>query len=312
MRHSEWRIPRIFHFIFGLREQTEPFHLVHYLALASCLRVNRPQGIVFHCRHQPWGRLWDEIRPHLEVKLLARESFIDEYKYSCPRIARYRYAHEADFLRLAILLEYGGVYADIDTLFLRPMPAGFYAAPARMGLERLDRSQCDACLQGSLCNALIMAEPGSCFIQEWLERMPREFNGSWSAHSTFLPFRISRERPERIEVEREASFFKLDWTRQGVCDLFHRRRTDLDDAYSLHLWAHLWWERSRGDVTWFHAGRVTPAYVLQAHTTFAEWSRPHLPEFLRHAPGSLWKATLRDWPGTASRILKEKLCSLMA
>ena len=310
MQNFDYRIPRIFHFIFGLREQTEPFHLLHYLALASCLQVNRPEKIILHCRHEPWGRLWDEIRPFLEVRFLQEKTFVEQYRYQSHTIARYSYAHEADYFRLAILLQHGGVYADMDTLFLRPMPASFYTAPARMGMERIDDSQCDAALGGSLCNALIMAEQGSSFIREWLKRMPEEFNGSWSSHSTFLPFRISQQYPEWIEVEGENSFFKLDWSREGIRDLFNRRRTDLDDAYSLHLWAHLWWERSRGDFTWFHAARVTPAYVLRARTTFAEWSRPYLPDFLKDDESLLWKEALQDWPGTASRILKGRFFSL--
>ena len=34
-------IPNVYHFVFGLRPQTEPFHLMFYLCLASCLAVNR-------------------------------------------------------------------------------------------------------------------------------------------------------------------------------------------------------------------------------------------------------------------------------
>ena len=41
-------IPRTFHFVFGLKPQTEPFHLMYYLCLASCLAVERPQAVVLH------------------------------------------------------------------------------------------------------------------------------------------------------------------------------------------------------------------------------------------------------------------------
>ena len=30
---SDAAIPRTFHFVYGLRRQTEPFHLLHYLCL---------------------------------------------------------------------------------------------------------------------------------------------------------------------------------------------------------------------------------------------------------------------------------------
>ena len=35
-------VPRLAHFVFGLLEQTEPFHPMHYLALESCRRVLQP------------------------------------------------------------------------------------------------------------------------------------------------------------------------------------------------------------------------------------------------------------------------------
>ena len=46
---------------------------------------------------------------------------------------RYRYAHHADFVRLAALIEYGGVYADIDALFLRPFPDELFSEPFVIG-----------------------------------------------------------------------------------------------------------------------------------------------------------------------------------
>ena len=46
-------IPNIFHFVFGLKEQTEPFHLMYYLCLASCIEVNTPDKVCFHYHHEP-------------------------------------------------------------------------------------------------------------------------------------------------------------------------------------------------------------------------------------------------------------------
>jgi hypothetical protein len=59
--------PRDFHFVFGLREQREPFHILHYLCLASCRAVNRPHAIHFHYRHEPFGPWWEKIKPHLRL-----------------------------------------------------------------------------------------------------------------------------------------------------------------------------------------------------------------------------------------------------
>ena len=70
LRHNQSdvaQIPRQFHFVFGLRDRPEPLHLVHYLCLASCLRVNRPDRIFFYCGHEPTGRYWRLIEPHVTI-----------------------------------------------------------------------------------------------------------------------------------------------------------------------------------------------------------------------------------------------------
>ena len=188
-------IPNEYHFVFGLLPQREPFHLLHYLCLASCIAVNRPRRVVVHCLHQPWGPLWDRILPRIEVARVPPGRLELPKRHKDTFIARFAYAHLADFVRLEILLQHGGIYADMDTLFVRPLPPHLFECPCVMGLERLDSSAPAASVGGSMCNAFIMAEPGSAFIRLWLERMPAAFDGSWSAHSTFLPYALSREVP---------------------------------------------------------------------------------------------------------------------
>jgi hypothetical protein len=61
-----------------------------------------------------------------------------------------------------------------------------------------------------------MGEPGADFAKQWLARTYEEFDGTWSRHSTFLFFRLSREYPELIHVEPPQSFFFYDWTRNGI------------------------------------------------------------------------------------------------
>lgn len=270
------RIPNVFHFVFGLRPQDEPFHLMHYLCLESCRAVNRPERICVHLHNEPWGELWDLIRPKIDVVPIPEAELKLDLKYQDEQIRSFSYAHVADFIRLRVLHEQGGIYADMDTLFIAPLPPTLFEAPCVMGHERVDRDSPSA-PDGSLCNALIMAEPGSAFIGHWIERMPHAFDGSWSNHSTFLPYRLAREFPDLIRVEPESRFFALDWTRDGIAGLFMRDRSLPADAVSLHLWAHLWWDANRRDFSDFSADQLTPAYVAKGRTTYARLARPHLP-----------------------------------
>jgi hypothetical protein len=301
------RIPRRFHFVFGLRPQTEPFHLAHYLCLASCLGVNRPEAIHFHYEHEPWGEYWERIKPLLTLQRVLGERFRADARYTDPELARYSYAHHADFLRLEILVREGGVYADIDTLFVKPLAGELFSKPFVMGHERVDSTRSEARLGGSLCNAFIMSAPQAEFGRRWIGSMDAEFDGSWSRHSTFLPYRLSCEHPELIHVEPESSFFKLDWSRGGIADLFERNRADTQDVYSLHLWQHLWWESRRVDYSRFHAGRLTPAYVRHAETTFARLARRFLPEDLQASASRLCLEAATSWPAATARYSGARL-----
>jgi len=274
--------PPHFHFVFGLAPQREPMHVVHYLCLESCRQVNRPAAMYFHYRHEPHGEWWQRIKPYLELRRIAdTPAFPDPARYEATaegrsiRDAGLAYAHEADFLRLVILLEEGGVYADMDTLFVRPLPQHLYAQPFVLG-EEAPLPGADGVLRPSLCNALIVAQPGAAFARRWLERMRETFDGTWSRHSNQEASRLWGEFPEEIFVAPQAYFYRHAATPRGVRTLLEGRDRGAEDAYSLHLWAHLWWDERRTDFSAFHAGTITPDYIRAKDTTYSRLARRFL------------------------------------
>jgi hypothetical protein len=271
------RVPNIFHFVFGLRPQTEPFHLMHYLCLASCIGVNRPDAILFHCQHEPWGEYWDRIRPQLTIVPVDPDPIVSSFRYRDPRLDHLRYAHLADVARLQIIVEQGGIYADMDTLFVSPLPASFFEESFILGQETVHWSEAAKQAGGSLCNAWMMGEPGAPFAREWLSRTYESFDGSWNAHSTVLPFRLASEHPEWIRVEPPRSFFYFDYRLPGLRNIFKRRVLDLSGIFSMHLWSHCWWDAGSRNAAFFHGQRLTSAYVRHADTTYAAVARPFLP-----------------------------------
>jgi len=270
-------IPRVAHFVFGLVEQDEPLHPVHFMAIESCRRVLEPEVIYFHHKHLPWGPYWDRIRPFvtlMEVDLVDEVLAAD---YSEGRVPdAYRYAHHADFIRLDALIKHGGVYADMDTLFVRPFPDDLFEAPFVIGREPRVVDERSGELRSSLCNALLMAERGAHFARQWRDRMGDELNGTWNNHSGFLAQKLSEEMPGQVRVEPEVTFFPFPPDRDGISDLFERQRPIPSGTVSVHLWAHLWWDRDRRDFGAVHAGWCTPAALRRARTTFADLARPYL------------------------------------
>ncbi|HEV8494425.1 MAG TPA: glycosyltransferase [Candidatus Angelobacter sp.] len=283
------RIPNVFHFVFGLKPQTEPFHLMHYLCLASCIGINKPDAVMFHCQHEPWGEYWDRIRPQLTLVPVKPDPYIASYEYGSPGIADLRYAHLADIARLEILAEHGGIYADMDTLFVAPLSVSFFNKSFLLGHETAGWSAASREAGGSLCNAWMMSEPGAPFARQWLARTYQSFDGSWSAHSTLLPFQLSQEHPDTIHIEPSRSFFHFDYHPEGLRNIFRRRVPDLQGIYSMHLWSHCWWDPQLRNTARFHGGRLTPAYVRHAETTYAAVARPFLPPDVANQDLATWQ-----------------------
>lgn len=282
-------IPNIFHFVFGLKPQTEPFHLAYYLSIASCIAVNKPDRVCFHYKYLPYGHWWKMIEPQLYLHPVDDDPFVSAFNYNNPQIEKYRYAHSSDMIRLRILIKYGGIYADIDTLFVNPLPKHFFEKRCIMGMEKVDYQQMtDEKMTGSLCNAWIAAEKGAEFCKIWLEEIYKAFDGSWSAHSTFLPFLLSKQYPELIHVEPERSFFHFSWAPNGIAEIFSYPAPDLKNVYSIHLWGHLWWDSKRIDFSPFNYQRLTLSYVCFANTTYAYIARRFLPPGVKASPFRYW------------------------
>jgi hypothetical protein len=262
-------IPRVFHFVLLRRVR---LHLVHYLCLVSCLRVNRPDAVFLHYRREPHGPWWERIRDRITaVPVPSRRRAFPLWRYRDPRVLRYRYAHDADLLRLELLRDHGGIYADLDTLFLRPLPTALLHHDFVIGRED------DVDGAPSLCNALLMARPRAPFTSRWLDELDDSFDGTWSNHSTVLPARIHADEPGLAHVEPARSFYPVMWHRRDMSALLEGDDPQLlDGAYSLHLWAHLWWARRRRDFVGFHAGQLDESYVRAGRTTYARAARGFL------------------------------------
>jgi hypothetical protein len=280
-------VPRVFHFVLGLRSRPQPLHLAHYLCLESCLQVNEPEAVVIHHGHRPYGRYWRMLHDRVMTAPIVPRRRVPLRRYRKPSVARYRYAHEADFVRLEILAREGGVYADIDTLFLKPLPSKLFEQPFVIGREDDVVQRPGEAPTPALCNALLMAEPESRFAHLWLAQMHEAFDGSWSGHSTELPQRLQSRYPEFVHVEPSDSFYPHMWTPEGIADMLERKVPHPDGVYSMHLWSHLWWSRRRKDLSSFHSALLTEEYVRSGRTTYAHGARPYLPGLSRDYPRSV-------------------------
>ena len=275
-------IPNEYHFVFGLREQRAPFHVAHYLCLESCRQVNRPDNIHFHYRHEPYGAWWERVKPYLTLRRVSKtpqapmiRAADESEEARIIRASGWLYAHEADFIRLQVLLESGGIYADMDTLFVQSLPARLFQHDFVLGEEPPLPDKLGI-LHPSLCNAVIMSRPAARFAATWLERMRRVYDGSWDRHSTQEAARIWADMPEAVHVLPQRFFYRHGFTPEGLHTMLTGFDPDFTDIYSMHLWAHLWWDEARTDFTDFHAGLLTEAFIRSEDTTYNVLARQFL------------------------------------
>jgi hypothetical protein len=122
-----------------------------------------------------------------------------------------------------------------------------------------------------------MSEPESEFAIRWRKGMEKAFDGSWSRHSTLLPQELSEAYPHLIHIEPMTTFYKHQWTREGLRMLLEGLDSDYGGVTSMHLWSHLWWAKSRRDFTDFHSGLLTEAFIREVDTTYNLVARKYLP-----------------------------------
>ena len=101
-------IPNIVHFIY-IKER--PWKLHHYLSIKSATRLN-PKEINIWLNEEPEGEWWELTKPLVKLNFIDPPTEIFGIPITQP-------AHKSDIIRLQVLLEYGGIYADTDTIFVK-------------------------------------------------------------------------------------------------------------------------------------------------------------------------------------------------
>jgi len=254
------KIPNIIHFVYGLAPnfgwdeyermdrqrnimvkspKADSFDILKYLAIKSAHDVNNPDTIYFWCQHEPFGEWWDKAKPYLTMMKVEapKEIFGNPIE---------NYAHQADVIRLQALIEYGGIYADLDSLFCKPFTEFLTDSPFVMGGQGINAHE-------GLCNALMMSEPNSEFAKIWLGEYTTFNDNEWTTHSVQLPPKIAAQYPELINILPYKNFFWPLYHRDHMHWFYRELVTEdnklisnmggelyandkLDEAYSHHLW----------------------------------------------------------------------------
>jgi hypothetical protein len=231
-------VPNVIHFIFGLRNDFGglKFSIINYLAIKSAYECNKPKAIKFYYKYEPSGKWWEMSKKYLTLVRIEPPAkiFGNPLKH---------YAHQADVLRLDILLREGGIYLDLDVICLNSFKP-LLKYDCVMGKE----------FPGTLCNAVIIAKPRAGFLKKWYKEYftfrSKGEDKFWSEHGCKIPTKIAHGNPKIIHIEDQFSFFWPSWGERNVLwripSSVSQKRKDriilklLNQSYCIHLWAHIW------------------------------------------------------------------------
>ena len=251
-------IPNIFHFVFGMAADFggRPFSLSHYLAIKSAVDVNQPEAVYFHYEYEPSGEWWEKAKPLLILNIIkAPDQFMGR--------PLYHVAHKADVVRLQALKEWGGIYLDLDTICVRPLHELFNhsfiigqelkAAYIPKNWRQKIKHRIRTWWKGKavdeingLCNAALMAEKNSAFVNLWLDTY-ESFRSKgrdkyWNEHSVIVPIQLAAKHPSLITFLGPYAFHFPLYNQPGLAAMFETK-TSFPDAYLHHLWESFSWEK---------------------------------------------------------------------
>lgn len=216
-------IPKIFHFIWFSKGR--PFNMIHYLTMKSAQELHPGYLIKLHCDAPPPENnfFFNKIKPFIVVNIIKPVEVLNNNYV-------YHFQHKADILRLDVLYEEGGIYSDIDNLFLKSLD-GFRNIPEGLMLSH-DRKE-----KKSLANGLIMATPKHPVIKEWREIYQTTWGTdlviNWYGHSTILPYELGLKYPHLINMQPSELFCPYLW---NEFQIFQTKEPLIHpDAYNIQL-----------------------------------------------------------------------------
>jgi hypothetical protein len=258
------KIPNNFHIIYGLAEnfgwdeyehhvgevgrtmkrpKADSFNIIRYLAIKSTHDTNKPDNIFFYYKHEPSGEWWDRAQKYITpIKVEPPTEIFGNPVHN--------YAHQADVMRLQILIEDGGIYIDSDVLCLKSFEPLLNSGPFIMGQE--------SNIVGKLGNCIMLSEKGAEFPQIWLREYTTFDDNKWVDHSIVLPYHLSTRHPNLINIldhkkftwplyhsehlrwffRNGVSYVECDYSDGVVSRMGGLLKTDEDfsESYAIHLW----------------------------------------------------------------------------
>ncbi|XP_041365128.1 uncharacterized protein LOC121380399 [Gigantopelta aegis] len=222
IEHKERVIPSLVHFTWYGGKQKNQFRFHHMLAVLAAHTFIKPARIFLWIDMVPEGNYFEETRQKVpELYLIHRETPTQIYGRPV-KVSE----HHTDIVRLEAVLEYGGIYLDLDTMVVKPLDS-LLNYEVVMGYEH----------ENGLCNGVIIAVAWADFLKIWHLEYKSFQDKQWAEHSVHLPAVLARKHKNLIHTE-ERSFHRPNWEDNDLRQLYEVGQIYdwKTNNYIVHLW----------------------------------------------------------------------------
>nr|KAG5694412.1 hypothetical protein BaRGS_017445 [Batillaria attramentaria] len=195
---------------------------------------NKPVYRVRIWQEEPQGRWWKELKD--ENVTFVRTNF-SQLLFQTPIDT---IQHTSDAVRLHILNKYGGVYQDVDILWLNRVPDSLLSFPVVMAPDWPKRGA----WPDTINMGVSMARPRAPWLRHLLAsyRYPRKKN--WDYFAFYMPYRTYELHPDQFYLDRHLQvlcFFERchpTWHKNYKRDVWSDKPTgpfNLNETLAVHL-----------------------------------------------------------------------------
>lgn len=227
-------IPNLVHLIwFGDEYKTLKF--VEYLCIKSILKVLKPDKLKIHGDVRPHrSSLWLELENHDKIEWVQIERPLFKYGQN---FSNSPIQHLADLTRLEVLYNEGGLYSDLDILWVKPVDRLRYLDVDLIASNDIT-SYCNE-FPLSIQIGAFMAPAKSPFIANWLDLYKQKYHmfpGDYAAVSMCEPYKVYEKDPRRVLIDnRLQMIFFNGWS------TFIPKYLDLDQSQLIEFNRNLDW-----------------------------------------------------------------------
>ena len=223
---GDYLVPNIVHYIWYTHKKNNhtEFKFVYLLSMMSAQKILRPDIIYFHTDHAPTGKYWAMASALPSVKVVYRQPprtlFGEKTKLPVYQ------SSDSNVDRVKILLEYGGIYLDLDVVVVQPFDA-LRRFPCTVGYE-LDN--------GRVCGGIILASQTSTFLYIWANSYLDDYRVyTWAYNSGVVPSKLATRYPHLVHIEPHR-LHRPNWGRAELETIYGPGWFDWRQNYAVHLW----------------------------------------------------------------------------